>query len=152
MQQAYRKPPTGNSGVAAARLPFAATRQIMRAAKSEGGRQHFAGAASMPGITTMTTHFPRLLLAAALFAAAAALGGCETTGAGVAQAKAKPAPEPMSHTQAAEYCWMSTEHGHGDLPLDKRADIVDQCIREKMAGRPEATDVKEAQQTNAKKH
>jgi len=87
----------------------------------------------------------RLLLTAALLLAAAALAGCETTGAGVAQASAKPAPAPMSHTQAAEYCWMSTEHGHADLPLDKRADIVTQCIKEKLAGQPETKQVKQAQ-------
>ena len=29
-------------------------------------------------------------------------------------------------------CWMSTEKGHADIDLDKRADIVTQCIDEKM--------------------
>jgi hypothetical protein len=114
------------------------------------------GAAGMPGTEAMNSPFRHpaqpFLLAAAMLAAAVALGGCETTGTGVAQAAAKPAPEPMSHTQAAEYCWMSTEHGHADMPLDKRADIVDQCIKERMAGLPEAKDVKQAQQSNAKKH
>jgi hypothetical protein len=78
---------------------------------------------------------PRFLLAGALLVGAAALGGCETTGTGVAQAAAKPAEEPMTHTQAAEICWMATEHGHADMSLDKRADIVDQCIKDKMAGK-----------------
>jgi hypothetical protein len=91
----------------------------------------------------------RLLLTAALLVAAAALTGCETTGTGVAQATATPAPEPMTHTKAAEACWMATEKGHADLPLDKRADIVDQCIKDKMAGRP--TSLPGGKQANGKK-
>ena len=93
---------------------------------------------------------PRLVVAALLLAAGAALAGCETTGTGVAQASVTPAaaPEPMSHTDAAEYCWMATEHGHADLPLDKRADIVEQCIKEKMAGKPADLN---SQQAKAKK-
>jgi len=95
----------------------------------------------------MPSHLPipRFLLAAALIIAAATLAGCETTGTGVAQASPQPAAEPMTQTQAAEICWMSTEHGHADMPLDKRADIVDRCIKEKMAGEPESKDVKQAQ-------
>ena len=31
---------------------------------------------------------------------------------------------------------MDTEHGHADLPLDKRTDVVDACIKAKMAGEP----------------
>ncbi len=91
---------------------------------------------------------PRLFIAAALLAAATALAGCETTGSGAPAAAAAP-PEPMSHTQAAEYCWMATEHGQADLPLDKRADIVDQCIKDKMAGRPVSKP--DAKQAKAKK-
>lgn len=89
----------------------------------------------------------RPLLAAALLVAAAALAGCETTGSGAPVAAAT--PEPMTHTQAAEVCWMATEKGHADLPLDKRADIVDQCIKDKMAGR--ATSPPQAKQANGKK-
>jgi hypothetical protein len=91
----------------------------------------------------------RLLFTAALLVAATALAGCETTGTGVAQASAKPAPEPLTHTQAAEICWMATERGHADLPLDKRADIVDQCIKDKMAGWP--TSLPGAKQAKVKK-
>jgi hypothetical protein len=93
----------------------------------------------------------RLLIAAALLAAAAALAGCETTGSGVPVAVAAPAPEPMTHTQAAEICWMATEHGHADLPLDKRADIVEQCIKDKMAGVPQPKQLKQEEQARAKK-
>jgi hypothetical protein len=42
----------------------------------------------------------------------------------------------MTKTHAAEICWRATEHGHADLPLDKRANIVDQCIKDKLAGKP----------------
>jgi hypothetical protein len=96
----------------------------------------------------------RLAGGALLIAAALSLAACETTGAGtsapVATAPAAQpdggdnpmAPDtvtktkgPMTHRQAALYCWMSTEHGRADMPLDKRADVVDKCIKEKMAGR-----------------
>ncbi|HEU4660568.1 MAG TPA: hypothetical protein VFS63_07900 [Pseudolabrys sp.] len=77
-------------------------------------------------------NFIRLL---PLLFAAAALAGCETTGSAVAPTAtaASPAP-PMTHTRAAEICWMATEHGHNDMDLDKRADVVDKCIEEKMKG------------------
>ncbi|HYA05096.1 MAG TPA: hypothetical protein VEF90_04330 [Xanthobacteraceae bacterium] len=65
--------------------------------------------------------------------AAAALAGCETTGSGVAAANTAKAPEPpMTHTRAAELCWMATEKGAASMSLDKRADAVDKCIDEKM--------------------
>ncbi len=67
--------------------------------------------------------------------AAAALAGCETTGPGVVPtAAATPAQPPMTHTKAAEICWMATEKGHQDMDLDKRVDVVDKCIDEKMKG------------------
>ena len=34
----------------------------------------------------------------------------------------------MTHTRAAEQCWMSTEKGAASMSLDKRADLVDKCI------------------------
>lgn len=68
-----------------------------------------------------------------LVLAALALAGCETTGAGTAPAATAKAPEPpMTHSRAAEQCWMSTEKGAASMSLDKRADIVDKCIDEKM--------------------
>jgi hypothetical protein len=70
---------------------------------------------------------------------AAPLAGCKTDPSGlpmVAAAPAQPAPKPLTHQQAALDCWMATEHGHKDLPLDKRADIVNQCIKDKMDGKP----------------
>jgi type IV pilus biogenesis protein CpaD/CtpE len=75
-------------------------------------------------------------LAVALLAGA--LAGCATDGTGAPQAQA--APKPMTRTEAAKQCWMATEHGRSDLPLDRRADIVDKCIADKMsaAGKPAA--------------
>jgi hypothetical protein len=68
--------------------------------------------------------------------AAAALAACETTGStpgpqAAASPAAPPAP-PMDRARAATECWMATEKGHADQPLDKRADIVTKCIDEKM--------------------
>jgi outer membrane PBP1 activator LpoA protein len=61
-----------------------------------------------------------------------ALAACETTGSGPTAQAAKPPEPPMTHTRAAEICWMATEKGHADMNLDKRADVVDKCIQEKM--------------------
>ncbi|HVV62440.1 MAG TPA: hypothetical protein VHD14_11860 [Pseudolabrys sp.] len=64
--------------------------------------------------------------------AAAALAGCETTGS-TPSATATAAPEPpLTHAKAAEQCWMATEKGRADMNLDKRVDVVDKCIAEKM--------------------
>jgi len=73
----------------------------------------------------------RFTLPVLLVLAAAALAGCETTGAGGPEA-AKPAEPPMTRTRAAEQCWMATEKGNAGLALDKRADVVDKCIEQKM--------------------
>lgn len=67
---------------------------------------------------------------------AIALAGCETTGSGPAPAAAAAPQPPMTHSRAAAECWMATEHGHADIDLDKRADIVTKCIDEKMKGGP----------------
>jgi hypothetical protein len=64
--------------------------------------------------------------------AAAGLAACETTGVGTTTEAVKPPEPPMTHRRAAEQCWMSTEKGSPALPLDKRADIVDKCIAQKM--------------------
>lgn len=50
---------------------------------------------------------------------------------------AKPAepvanPEPMTHARAARECWMRTEKSNPREDLDKRADLVNKCIDEKM--------------------
>ena len=76
---------------------------------------------------------PALLPLAALGLCALALAGCETTGAGPGPMAAAPKP-PMDHARAAEECWMGTERSDAHMNLDKRADLVDRCIREKMKG------------------
>ena len=81
----------------------------------------------------------RLLL---LVLAAAGLAACETSGLGSTTEAAKPAEPPMTHRRAAELCWMAAEKGSAAMPLDKRADIVDNCIAQKMkatAGSAEPT-------------
>jgi hypothetical protein len=73
---------------------------------------------------------------ALLVLATLGLAGCETTGLGAgpaAQAAAPAAPQaPMTHSQAAAECWMSTEKGATSQDLDKRADLVTKCIDQKM--------------------
>jgi hypothetical protein len=71
----------------------------------------------------------RLLL---VVLAAAGLAACETSGLGSTTEAAKPAEPPMTHRRAAELCWMAAEKGSAAMPLDKRADIVDKCIAQKM--------------------
>jgi len=63
-----------------------------------------------------------------------ALAGCETTGTGAPTQTAKAPEPPMTRTRAAEQCWMSTEKGATTMSLDKRADVVNKCIEDKMKG------------------
>ncbi|HME30443.1 MAG TPA: hypothetical protein VKE53_11345 [Pseudolabrys sp.] len=51
---------------------------------------------------------------------AAALAGCATQ---------------SPHTRAAAECWMSIEKSHPEMSLDKRSDIVNKCIDDKMKRR-----------------
>ena len=77
-----------------------------------------------------------------LAASAGLLAGCETDGNSPGplaslSSPAKPAePEkpavPMTRSQAASECWMKTEKGSLKANLDKRADVVDKCIDDKM--------------------
>lgn len=76
------------------------------------------------------------LTALALLFGATLLAGCETTGSGGAPAATAKAEPPMTHARAAEICWMSTEKGAASMSLDKRAEVVDKCIDEKMKGAP----------------
>jgi hypothetical protein len=38
----------------------------------------------------------------------------------------------MTHSRAAMECWMKTEKGQPGGDLDKRADVVNKCIDEKL--------------------
>jgi hypothetical protein len=74
---------------------------------------------------------------AALAMAGMLLAGCETTGAGPAADAAMKTPgPPMTHSRAAQECWMATEKGHNSASLDKRADVVTKCIDDKMKATP----------------
>ena len=74
---------------------------------------------------------PRLLLGALT---ALALAGCETTGTGAPTQTAKAPEPPMTRTRAAEQCWMLTEKAATTMSLDKRADVVNKCIEDKLKG------------------
>ena len=83
---------------------------------------------------------------------ALALAGCETDATGPTAGDApraitsarpsaepprsQPAPvansTPMTHSRAARECWMRTEKGSAHENLDKRAELVNKCIDEKL--------------------
>ena len=85
-----------------------------------------------------------------------ALAGCVTDGSerpGSAQASAPAAaakpekPEkpkqdewwqqgPVTRERASAMCWMKYEQGRKDLPIDKRADLVNQCVTESLKQHP----------------
>ncbi len=108
----------------------------------------------MNSVTSNTRRFARLAL---VVSCALAVAACETDGTGpsatgapkaeVAASKpdaeapkaqvAKPAEpaveaEPMTRSRAARECWMRTEKSNAREDLDKRADVVNKCIDEKM--------------------
>ena len=49
-------------------------------------------------------------------------------------AEAAPFVALTPHEQAAQDCWSETEHGAKSIPLDKRAKLVDKCVKDKMSG------------------
>jgi ABC-type enterochelin transport system substrate-binding protein len=67
-----------------------------------------------------------------LLIAAVILASCTTNRADAPAAEAT--PQPLTQSKAAEQCWMETEHGNKSLPLEKRAKVVDQCVKDKMSG------------------
>jgi hypothetical protein len=67
-----------------------------------------------------------------LLIAAVILASCSTNPAATPAAEA--APPPLTQSKAAEQCWMETEHGAKSLPAEKRAKVVDQCVKDKMSG------------------
>ena len=75
---------------------------------------------------TNVAHFGLLLIAAVI------LASCTTNRTDTPTAQA--APEPLTQSKAAEQCWMETEHGAKSLPPEKRAKVVDQCVKDKMSG------------------
>jgi outer membrane PBP1 activator LpoA protein len=69
-------------------------------------------------------------------ACALALAGCETDATGPTTGDVPRAPvansEPMTHSRAARECWMRTEKANAHENLDKRAELVNKCIDEKL--------------------
>jgi len=55
-------------------------------------------------------------------------------GPAVPGAEAAPAVALTPHEQAAQDCWFETDHGAKSLPLEKRAKLVDKCVKDKMSG------------------
>ena len=115
-------------------------------------------------MNVLNANFRRGLCALALLLAAGLLSACETTSTGSPSveaatpdvAAAKTPDLPMTRERAATECWMSTEKGHADMPLDKRADIVTKCIDDKLSGKktaaiaPEKSKTKPAPETKPK--
>src|SRR6516162_7408756 len=44
------------------------------------------------------------------------------------------APQALTHQRASEDCWMEIEPRAKGLPLEKRAKLVDNCVKDKMSG------------------
>jgi hypothetical protein len=111
---------------------------MRRKARFRRGGETPANSMAMGKRRSMTTGHNSFSLpcGALLLLAALALAGCETTGTGASPAAqaalAGPPQPPMTHSRAAQECWMSTEKGVGSQDLDKRADYVTKCIDEKM--------------------
>jgi hypothetical protein len=89
-------------------------------------------------MTSSIPHSRTLLRGLMVVLAGAALAACETAAVGPTAKDAKPPEPPMTRARAATQCWMSTEKGHADMNLDKRADFVTKCIDQKMKAAAEA--------------
>jgi len=112
-------------------------------------------------VSVSTIRIVRSSVSLAVLSATLALAACQTDGWGPSAADspktqaasvrpetgakpetpqmqtAKPAeaaddPEPMTRARAARECWMRTEKGSPHQDLDKRADVVNKCIDDKL--------------------
>jgi hypothetical protein len=113
-------------------------------------------------VSASTTRTIRAAASLAILTAALALAACETAGTGPSAAdapkaqaaSARPEPaaakpetpptqavrpaaavddgEPMTRARAARECWMRTEKANPHQDLDKRADVVNKCIDDKL--------------------
>lgn len=112
-------------------------------------------------VSVSTIRTIRTAASLAVLTAALALAACETDGTGPsaaeapkAQAALRPEPaagkpetpptqairpaaaaddgEPMTRARAARECWMRTEKVNPHQDLDKRADVVNKCIDDKL--------------------
>jgi hypothetical protein len=53
----------------------------------------------------------------------------------VRQASPRPAPEdegPITREKVASQCWMKYESGRINVSLEKRAELVDKCVNERL--------------------
>jgi hypothetical protein len=71
---------------------------------------------------------------ALLCGSAAALAAC-TTDNKARTSLASLLPAPMTHQRASAECWMQTEKTMQKVDLDKRVDVVNRCIDDKLSGR-----------------
>jgi len=107
-------------------------------------------------VSVSATRTIRAAASLAVLTAALALAACETDGTGQAAADApkaqaaSPRPEtpsaqtarpaaaddgePMTRARAARECWMRTEKANPHQDIDKRADVVNKCIEDKLKG------------------
>jgi hypothetical protein len=110
-------------------------------------------------VSVLTIRTIRPAACLAVLTAALSLAACETDGTGpsaadapkaqAASTRAEPAAskpeaptqavrpaagdgEPMTHARAARECWMRTEKANPHQDLDKRADVVNKCIDDKL--------------------
>ena len=83
----------------------------------------------MTFLTVTRTHIAPIGL---MLIASAMLANCTANSTDAPAAEA--APQPITQQQASEECWMETEHGAKSLPSDKRAKVVDKCVKDKMSG------------------
>lgn len=67
---------------------------------------------------------------ALLCAAAGLLAACTTEGKG----QVSLLQPPMTHQRASAECWMQTEKTMQKVDLEKRVDVVNRCIEDKMGG------------------
>lgn len=107
-------------------------------------------------VPVSTAYDFRMVATLVVLAVALALTACQTDGTGPSVAgapkaeavsadavatpqtqAAKPSepasdPEPMTRARAARECWMRTEKNNPHEDLDKRADVVNKCIDDRL--------------------
>jgi hypothetical protein len=78
--------------------------------------------------------FGLLLIAAVLLASCTTNGTTAPANSRITPAKLE---HPLTQERASEECWWETEPGAKpgakSLPLDKRANVVDKCVEDKMS-------------------
>jgi hypothetical protein len=75
--------------------------------------------------------FIRFACRLAVLCAAPALAACTTSGNGQVSLLAP----SVTHQRASAECWMQTEKSMQKVDLDRRVDVVNRCIEDKLSGR-----------------